>query len=489
MSRTLARSGWSRPAIVAVVCGALLAVVLLVDGTRWVETRLGDTGVLVQGTHAALDCIRDRTFTDCGHVAGTDTTSVGAFAIFQYLFAVPLVLFGLADATVERGLAWISTLAVAGMVVLSLTVGRRVLGGRWSVVLVLALVSGPMVLYGLIPFGEALAAFLALAFAFAACTRRPWWIVATIFLACLTKETAAPLLLAIGIVCARDNERDGWLPPWPILRSMIAGAVVAVAVNTAFNVFRFGSISNLTYNAPITRVPGVSLKVKLAVANWLAPNVGVLWFWTVAAVVLAGVLIAGVVELVRHPREPRRWAPALAVALITAAFTGALASWWSTFGWLAWGPRLTLPLLPALVVAAVRAAPAALDAGLRWLVGSTARAVVAGVVVAVLAVAQTGVVWNQAAINLPTVPDATCPVLKAPTDTTPAYFYGCGLDEAWRLSPLSLWEASHGGPRTQQLAQLLQVITIGALVAWLAADVRRRSDETRMAREPAAVAP
>src|SRR6516162_6359834 len=107
MNRPLARSGWSRPAIVAVVAGALLALVLLVDGTRWVETRLGDTGVIVQGTHAALDCIRDRTFTNCGHVAGTRTTSVGAFAIFQYLFAVPLVLLGLADATVERGLAWI----------------------------------------------------------------------------------------------------------------------------------------------------------------------------------------------------------------------------------------------------------------------------------------------------------------------------------------------------------------------------------------------
>jgi hypothetical protein len=487
MHRTLPVSGWSTPAIVAVVAGALLVLLLLVDGTRWVETRLGDTGVLVRGTHAALDCIRARTFTNCGHAAGSESTSVGPFAVFQYLFAVPLVVLGLADATVERGLAWISTLAVAGMVVLALTVGRQVLGRRWSVVLVLALVSGPMVLYGLIPFGEALAAFLALAFAMAACTRRSWWIVVTIFLACLTKETAAPLLLVIGIVCARDNDRDGWLPPWRALGPMLGGAAAAVVVNTAFNVFRFGSISNLTYNASFTRVPGVALKVKLAVADWLAPNVGVLWFWTVAALVLAGVLTAGVVALVRHPREPRRWAPPLAVALTTAAFTGALASWWSTFGWLAWGPRLTLPLLPALIVAAVRAAPEPLDAGLRGLVGSTGRAVVVGAVIAILAVAQAGVVWNQAAINLPTVPDATCPVLKAPTETTPAYFYGCGLDEAWRLSPLSLWEGARGGPWTQQLAEVLQVVTIGGLVAWLAADVRRRREEGRPAPEPARV--
>src|SRR4051794_28011790 len=236
---------WTGPALVAVIAGALLVVVLLVDGTRWVETRLGDTGVLVAGTHAALDCLRDGTLSNCGHAAGTDVSAVGAFAIFQYLLAAPLVALGWGDATVERALAWVSTLAVAGMVVLALTVGRRVLGRRWAVVLVLALVSGPMVLYGLIPFGEALATFLCLAFALAACTRRVWWIVVTVFLACLTKETAAPFLLALGIVCARDDD-DGWLPPARVLVSMVAGAATAIVVNTGFNVFRFGTWSNLT---------------------------------------------------------------------------------------------------------------------------------------------------------------------------------------------------------------------------------------------------
>jgi hypothetical protein len=102
------------------------------------------------------------------------------------------------------------------------------------------------------------------------------------------------------------------------------------------------------------------------------------------------------------------------------------------------------------------------------------RAVVVAVVLVVLAVGQAGVVWNQAAIALPTVPSPSCPVLKAPADTTPDYFYGCGIDAAWRLDPLSLWEASRGGPRTQQLAELLQAVTIASLVAWLAADARRR---------------
>ena len=465
---------WSVPAKIAVVAGALLVIVLLVDGTRSVNVRLGDTGVLVEGTHAALDCLRDGTFSNCGHTAGTDVTTVGPFAIYQYLVAAPFVAMGWADETTERALAWVSALAVAGMAVLALTVGRRLLGTRWAVVLILALVSGPMVLYGLIPFGEALATFVVLAFVLAAGMRRAGWILLTMFLATLTKETAAPFLLVLGIICARDNERDSWLPPLRIVWPMLAGAAAGVGVNLAFNQFRFGTVSNLTYNGPFTRVPGFSLKAKLALADWLAPNVGVLWFWTVVASVLAGVLVLGVVSVIRHPRDVRQWGPPVAVAAVTAAFTGLLASWWSTFGWIAWGPRLTLPLLPALVVAAVRAAPGPLDAALSWLVGNTVRAVVVAVVLVVLAAGQAGVVWNQAAIALPTVPSPSCPVLKAPAETTADYFYGCGIDAAWRLDPLSLWEAARGGPRTQQLAEALQAVTIAGLVAWLSADARRR---------------
>jgi hypothetical protein len=196
-------------------------------------------------------------------------------------------------------------------------------------------------------------------------------------------------------------------------------------------------------------------------------------------VILGGVLVWGVITLVRQPRVARRWGPPLAVGLVTLGFTGTLAVWWSTFGWIAWGPRLTLPLLPALVVAAVRAAREPLDAGLRWLVGSTARAIATGVVLVVLAVPQAGVVWNQGAIALPTVPSDSCPVLKAPWETTPDYFYGCGLTAAWRLSPLSLWEAAHKGPWTQQLAQLLQAFTIAGLIAWLHTDVRREREPGR----------
>ena len=309
----------------------------------------------------------------------------------------------------------------------------------------------------------------------------------TIFLACLTKETAAPFLLAIGVVCARDDDHDGWLPPLRVLGPMIGGAVAAIVVNVGFNLFRFGTVTNLTYNTPYTRVPGVVIKAKLAIADWLAPNVG------------------RAVLLDRHRggpgRRPRRRRGRTGASARPAPAMGA-------------GPRRRrhhrrLHRRAGVVVVDVRLAgvgssphaaalagargrggagglPGPLDTGLQWLVGSTARAVVTGAVLSVLAVGQAGVVWNQVVIALPTVPTESCPVLKAPWETTPDYFYGCGLDAAWRTRPLALWEAAGHGPRTQHLAEVLQVLTIAGLVAWLAADVRRRPGQPprRRADEP-----
>ena len=56
----------------------------------------------------------------------------------------------------------------------------------------------------------------------------------------------------------------------------------AVAIDLVFNVFRFGATSKVFYIAPYTRVPGLVRRLTIAIADWFAPNVGVLWFWFLA---------------------------------------------------------------------------------------------------------------------------------------------------------------------------------------------------------------
>jgi hypothetical protein len=85
---------------------------------------------------------------------------------------------------------------------------------------------------------------------------------------------------------------------------------------------------------------------------------------------------------------------------------------------------------------------------------------------------------DRAPIEFPLVLDAACPVLYPVRETTPEYFYGCGLHAAWRLDPLSLWSAAQDGPATQQLAEILQAVIAIAGALWLRLGTREslRSD-------------
>ncbi len=454
------------PALLVAGGAALLLVVLLViDGSRWVELRITDSLLLVRGSHTAVRCLEQGVLTGCD-AARAAASPVGAWPVTQYLLAVPLVALGIGDSAVLTALAVVSSLAAGGMLLLVAFPIRRLFGTEWAVVFGLALLTSPFVLYAFLPFGEALAAFLALAFVVAACARRPGWLLLTGFLAGTTKETIAPFLLVLVVVCARDAD-DGWSPPRRLLVPIVAGLGGAVVLNAAFNVFRFGTVRNVVYTAPHTRVPGVTIPLRLAAADWFAPNVGVVWFWSVAGIMTAGLVGATGTLLVRRRHEPAVWLPPLVVVGVITAFTAGLSLWYSTFGWVAWGPRLTLPILPAVLVAGLRTAGEPLTGGLHWLVATVPRAVATGGVVALLGATQVGVVWHGSAIQLPLVTDAACPRIVPIEQASPDYFYGCGLHEAWRLHPLSLWEAARGGPATRAVAQFVEVTGVAAAVTWL----------------------
>jgi hypothetical protein len=453
----------------------VFAFLVVVDGSRSVDIRITDPTYVVRGAHVAVDCLRDGTLHDCGHGLADE---VGAWPLSQYVAAVPLAAAGVSELGSLTVLSVLAALATLGMALLTAFPVRGLLGTEWAVVLAVALLTGPFVLYGLLPFGEAVAAFLALAFVVAACDRSWLALLALGLLAGITKETAAPFLAVLGVLCARGPD-DGWLPPRRVTLAILGGVGTAVVCNALFNLFRFGDLTNLVYNQPKTRVPGVERRFRLAVADWFAPNVGVLWFWFLAAVVLGGLVIATVVLVTRSPRRPRAWAPPLTVIGLVAVFTAGLASWYSTFGWLAWGPRLTLGFLPAFMVAGIWVARDPMTSGLHWVTRHAGALIALTAVTVVLGFANAGVVWNQAAIDLPLDTDAQGPRVLPIERTTPEVFYGCGLHEAWRLRPLSLWEASGHGPVTQHVAQLFQAAAVVCAAVWL----RRRAGAPR--REPA----
>ena len=104
--------------------------------------------------------------------------------------------------------------------------------------------------------------------------------------------------------------------------------------------------------------------------------------------------------------------------------------------------------------------------GLRWIIRRPLPLAGVTVVGVVLALPQVGVVWNRGVIGLPLVRDAACQDQVSFEPGTLDYIDGCELHRAFRLDPLSLGEAAHDGPATQQLAELLVAVFVVAAAVW-----------------------
>jgi hypothetical protein len=428
----------------------------------------GDTVALVHGADAARACLAHHQFTGCPNVL--------FFPLFQYIPAAGLGAAGLSDSAIVLALAALSALCYLGIVAITLWIVAPRAGKGVAAVTTAAIVAGPLLWYVPSSFGEMLAAFLLLLFLEAVLSRRSSIAVGgTLWLAGITKETALPLLIALGAVALLGTDRPRTLRAIrPQLTGLMVGGLLVFATNTTFNVFRFSSIGNRVYLNPLYHVDGLPRRAQLAIGLWFAPNGGLLVFWPTAVLVGAVAIAYGI----RRARSnAARWPPLLLVA-VAGALTVGFASWFSPFGWWAWGPRLFLPWIPALVVLAVVIYPTPVAAFGRWVGSKPLRRVVAGAALALVALPHLAALFPTTPdplVRLFTFTDAECPVIPVIERTTPAYWYGCLNHEAWGKTPVLIdsLSALRGSEAIAFAALLFASFIASALVAPLA----RRSPE------------
>jgi hypothetical protein len=338
-----------RPALVAVAAFLLLFVALAVRR----PTNVGaDTLQLYRGAAVALRCLEDGTFRNCGRspqeLAASEQqyplrSAVGPFAFLQYPPAILMIKAGLSERHTLRGLALLSLAAYLALLGLLAYAGRR-----WGAGLVLVAVGGPLLFYATSTLAESLSAVL-IVLATVAVLRR-WhaaWIGVTAWLAAITKETAAPFVLAIGLIAllgigSRPRSRGAYA-------GLVAGCLAGAVTGALFNVFRYGTVLNEDELGAVWgesyggNILPLSLGQRLLhfAGLLVAPNGGLLFFWPLAVAVL-------LLALRRSWRGLAIWATLL---VLTAGF----ASYFNPFGWFAWGPRLLLPWIPALALLAVAA--------------------------------------------------------------------------------------------------------------------------------------
>lgn len=465
----------------AAAAAVAAAAALLVITVVWMVDRRvdGDSTALVAGAHGAISCVRDGKWTGCGE-------QVVHFPLLQYLLAVPAIGLGASDSTVLVILSVVNGLCLAAAFAASVVVGYRTEGWRGAWLMLAVVMTSPLVVYGGHTFREGLAAAILAGLILVIVSRGSTWAIGVLaLLAGLSQETAAPFVGVLGLLAARDRGSPRLLPRPARWLPLAVGLGVAVVLNAAFNVFRYASVRNQELLDADYTVPRLSWRLVLGASLWFSPNGGIVWFWFGATVVVLAVVARGALGVVRTPHEPRRWAPNLVLGGLLLVHTAGLASWWVPWGWIAWGPRLSLPVWFGAVLVAFHLEGPWLAACVRWLLASAVRATAGIVVVIVFALPQIGALADEAPYVRAMFGRAhgECPLITPP-QVFPGVddeFFRCELvDRAWRRPSVLVDRglSALGWPQA-----LLVLLALGALATTTRA-ARRERDQPAPVRGP-----
>ncbi len=427
---------------------ALVAVAAIAAGFLSYQRAevLTDSVVILSGVGTIDRCLDAGITSNCNAAGLGD---VGYFPPFQYVPAWVMKHAHLTKGRAASGLAAISGAAFVLLIALGWLVLARVGAGAAGPLFAAGCLASCLLWYSTTTFGESLGALLTLALA-ACVLLRPHLglVVLAAFAAALTKETAVPFLALLAVACLLARPRADWRR---VAVAVAAGLVIGVAADAWLNVFRYGHVWNDFY-VPSSR-PGACLWPGIGSAMLVAPNVGILWFCG-PLLALAGAGIAAA-----RPRTASRRVRLVLVAagLQLVALLVFFTTWYAPFGWQAWGPRLIIAWLPALVLVTLAAEPAASARGAAALVATPRR--IAGVVavLALFGLPQLGALLDK---KLPfRLFDDPCVGRVHGNDT----YYPCLSHLAWSAKPVLLrayGSLAHGG---RMLVALCFVAALSAL--------------------------
>jgi hypothetical protein len=400
----------------------------------------GDTPFVLDGSNAFLTCLSHHDYSACGFTGKLNywglMSPIGDWPLLQHvpdLIAVELGVNGHPDRT--RILATLSVVGIVASVLLARIVLSRAGQAAWFWGFMLIVLGGPILAYARTTAGEMLAMGLLVCLVAAALLQAPPAVVALAALgACWTKETAYPFVAVLGLlglVLARRRTAR------PIGRHVIwgaAGMTVGIVTASLFNIVRFGSVLNKNYLDSQLHTPGVGRKLEYTVAVFVSPSGGVSAFWPAASVLL---LAACLVPFARHWRG--KLDPRPAIVLIAVAFFLAVgfASWWTPFGWSAYGPRLALPWVLPLVLIALVAYGEALGSLTRRLLARWGRLLLVGAGVLAFTLPSVGYMWRPETIG--GFFRQAKPLCDAPWRGGVAKWHACQSDQMWLDRPMPLY--------------------------------------------------
>ena len=361
----------------------------------------GDTPFVLDGSNAFLACLSQHQFHACGFTGNLNywglMSPIGDWPLLQH---VPdLISIGLgasAHATRTRVLELLNVAGVAGALLLARVVLVRVGQAAWFWGFVLVLLSSPILWYARTTANEVLASGLLVCLVAATVLPAPPALVALAALgASITKESSYPFVAALGLLGLVLARRRTGRPIRAHAAWGAAGLAAGIVAASLFNVVRYGSVLNTNLLDPGVHTHGLARQLEYAVAVLVSPSGGILVFWPAASVVVA---TACLLPLVLRSRPSVDARPALVVGAVVLVLTAGFASWWTPFGWSAYGPRLMLPWGLPLVLIALVAYGEPLRRFTRRLIVAPWRLLVVFAVVLAFTLPNIGEMWRPGAI-------------------------------------------------------------------------------------------
>jgi hypothetical protein len=350
----------------------------------------------------------------------------GSYPLLQAVPAFVMYAAGMTRSEVILGLIELNLAAFAVLLWLACEVRGRSAAG--VVLLLIVLLSGTLLWYLHASFGEPLAAAVTGAMVVACWrSRRHFGAAALLFLAGLSKDTAVPFLLLLGLGASVGG------PNWadasfrrgrPV--ALALGAAASLLLAAAYNYARFGTVLDAPYLDPMFFVPWAQTQLSFFAGVWLSPNGGLLPFWPSFGILLLLTAVAAVRAVQgAEGRRARleRAAPAVAVAATLLGMTVELSDWFSPLGWVAWGSRLLLPWAPACAYLLVAAYGGELERLVACLLRPAWRFWASAVLLAAISLPQYVAMGRPSLWEAIFAPDAVC---TAPDLTVDAgYYYRC----------------------------------------------------------------
>jgi hypothetical protein len=389
----------------------------------------------VDGTDALARCLSRGDLVGCGFTgklsAAGQMSAVGPYPLMQYVPDFVTRSVGATHDTRYTVLVALSVVGVAAAVVAAWLTLARVVQHAWIWGFLILVLSGPVLVYANTTWGEMLATGLLTALVATALLRAPPLVIAAAaFAASLTKETSYPFVAAMGAVGLVLAGRRLRAPIRTHVIGLVAGILVAVVCASLFNVVRFGGPENTNYlrpefRSPLARVP------ELALGLFVAPNGGILIFWTSATVLVGALLTVPLLRPSGSASRRFRTSIALAIGAICLGLTVSLASWWAPFGWAAWGPRLSLPWVLPLALLGLAAFAEPLATLVARLLASRRRLLILALAIVLTALPHIGYLWHPSAASTffnRSIENKDC---TTPGRLGSPSYYGCLHEEMW----------------------------------------------------------